>query len=85
MDRIDRPDCARGQSANRRQCLQSEEIANMVRELLISLLHRGERAMTDQRRKSSRQKSFLHGCIYFNNRRSAVDCLIRDISREGAR
>src|SRR5215216_1160482 len=35
MDRIDRPDWARGQSANRRQCLQSEEIANMVRELLM--------------------------------------------------
>jgi PilZ domain-containing protein len=41
--------------------------------------------MSDERRKSSRQKSFLHGCIYFNNRRSAIDCLIRDISHEGAR
>jgi len=41
--------------------------------------------MNDERRKSSRQKSFLHGCIYFNNRRSAIDCLIRDISAEGAR
>jgi PilZ domain len=41
--------------------------------------------MNDERRKSSRQKSFLHGCIYFNNRRSAIDCLIRDISHEGAR
>jgi hypothetical protein len=41
--------------------------------------------MSDERRKSSRQKSFLHGCIYFNNRRSAIDCLVRDISHEGAR
>src|SRR5262249_3386861 len=38
-----------------------------------------------ERRKSTRQKSFLRGCIYFNNRRSAVDCLIRDISDVGAR
>src|SRR5581483_5523549 len=38
-----------------------------------------------ERRKTTRQKSFLRGCIYFNNRRSAVDCLIRDISENGAR
>lgn len=38
-----------------------------------------------ERRRSTRQKSFLRGCIYFNNRRSAFDCLIRDISDEGAR
>jgi PilZ domain len=41
--------------------------------------------MNDERRKLSRHKSFLHGCIYFNNRRSAIDCLIRDISADGAR
>src|SRR5262245_16718249 len=38
-----------------------------------------------ERRTSARQKSFLRGCIYFNNRRSALDCLIRDISATGAR
>lgn len=38
-----------------------------------------------ERRRSTRQKSFLRGRLYFNNRRSAVDCLIRDISRQGAR
>jgi PilZ domain len=38
-----------------------------------------------ERRQSSRQKSFLRGCIYFNNRRSAVDCLVRDVSVAGAR
>lgn len=38
-----------------------------------------------ERRRTTRQKSFLRGCIYFNNRRSAVDCLIRDISGTGCR
>ena len=38
-----------------------------------------------ERRQSIRQKSFLRGCIYFNRRRGAVDCLVRDISDEGAR
>jgi len=40
---------------------------------------------TSERRRAARQKSFLRGMIYFNNRRSAVDCLIRDISPMGAR
>ncbi len=30
-------------------------------------------------------KSFLRGMVYFNNRRNVVDCLIRDISPQGAR
>ena len=38
-----------------------------------------------ERRRVARQKSFLRGLIYFNNRRNAVDCLIRDISPHGAR
>ena len=38
-----------------------------------------------ERRRSSRRKSFLRGCIYFNNRRSAIDCLVRDVSATGAR
>jgi hypothetical protein len=38
-----------------------------------------------QRRRVVRQKSFLRGCIYFNGRRASVDCLIRDISPQGAR
>jgi hypothetical protein len=37
-----------------------------------------------ERRRVARQKSFLRGMIYFNNRRNAVDCLIRDISPYGA-
>ena len=38
-----------------------------------------------ERRNSTRQKAFLRGCVYFNKRRGAVDCLIRDISDIGAR
>ena len=38
-----------------------------------------------ERRSSSRQRSFLQGRIYFNNRRSSIDCLIRDYSETGAR
>src|SRR5689334_18518239 len=38
-----------------------------------------------ERRRVPRQKSFLRGSIHFNNRRSVVDCLIRDISPYGAR
>jgi len=40
---------------------------------------------TVERRRMARQKSFLRGMIYFNNRRNAVDCLVRDISTYGAR
>jgi PilZ domain len=36
-------------------------------------------------RKFKRERSFLRGRIYFNNSRNAVDCLIQDISYEGAR
>lgn len=38
-----------------------------------------------ERRGSTRQKSFLRGCVYFNKRRNAFDCLIRDLSDAGAR
>ena len=38
-----------------------------------------------ERRRSLRKKSFLRGCVYFNKRRSAIDCLIRDISDQCAR
>lgn len=39
----------------------------------------------DDRRRSTRKRSFLRGCVYFNKRRNAFDCLIRDISDDGAR
>lgn len=38
-----------------------------------------------ERRRALRKKSFLRGCVYFNKRRNAFDCLIRDLSDEGAR
>jgi hypothetical protein len=37
------------------------------------------------RRSSLRQKSFLQGRIYFNNRRATLDCVIRDLSETGAK
>ena len=39
----------------------------------------------NERRTANRQKSFLRGSIQFNNRRTAIDCLVRDISASGAR
>jgi len=38
-----------------------------------------------ERRAISRQRSFLQGRIFFSNRRTSVDCLIRDFSEHGAR
>ena len=40
---------------------------------------------TIEYRKVARQKSLLRGTIQFNNRRSVLDCLVRDISPYGAR
>jgi hypothetical protein len=41
--------------------------------------------ITAERRGAPRQRSFLKGRAYFNNRQSSVDCLIRDISPNGLR
>ena len=38
-----------------------------------------------ERRRATRQKSFLRGNIQFNNGRNSADCLIRDITTFGAR
>jgi hypothetical protein len=38
-----------------------------------------------ERRANVRQKSFIQGRIQFNHRRSSVDCVIRDFTRDGAR
>ena len=40
---------------------------------------------TQERRAHPRQKSFLQGRIYYNNRRATVDCIVRDITDHGAR
>jgi isopenicillin N synthase-like dioxygenase len=42
-------------------------------------------ATSDERRTLLRQRSFLQGRLYFNNRRSSLDCLVRDISSQGAK
>jgi PilZ domain-containing protein len=39
----------------------------------------------NDRRTRARQKSFLQGRVFFNNRRSSLDCLVRDFSDHGAR
>jgi hypothetical protein len=39
----------------------------------------------NERRNAARLKSFLQGRIFFNHRRSSVDCLVRDISEQGAK
>jgi len=39
----------------------------------------------EEHRRSPRQRSFLRGKLFFNNRLSVVDCTIRDISEYGAR
>jgi len=38
-----------------------------------------------ERRQARRQKSFLRGFVYFDKRRGALSCLIRDLSEVGAR
>ena len=38
-----------------------------------------------ERRRSVRQKSFLKGRVYFNKGRELADCLVRDLTNQGAR
>jgi hypothetical protein len=38
-----------------------------------------------ERRTSRRQKSFLRGVVHFDKSRGGTNCLIRDLSDEGAR
>jgi hypothetical protein len=38
-----------------------------------------------ERRQAARKKSLLQGRVYYNNRRSSVDCIVRDISERGAK
>src|SRR5262245_13945352 len=39
----------------------------------------------DERRRSERRRSLLRGRVYFNSGRCSLDCLVHDISYEGAR
>src|SRR5437763_1366851 len=45
----------------------------------------GSMCPMSNRRTTTRQKALLQGRIYFNNRRMSVDCMIRDLSGDGAR
>lgn len=38
-----------------------------------------------ERRSAVRQKTFLKGIILFNHRKSSADCVIRDLTDQGAR
>jgi hypothetical protein len=38
-----------------------------------------------ERRQAARKKSLLQGRVYYNHRRSSVDCIVRDISERGAK
>ena len=38
-----------------------------------------------ERRQIARKRSLLQGRVYYNHRRSSVDCLVRDISDRGAK
>ena len=38
-----------------------------------------------ERRALIRQKTFIKGRIYFNNRLSSMDCIVRDVTEKGAR
>ena len=39
----------------------------------------------NERRIAPRKRSFLKGTVYFNNRLSSIDCVVRDFSDGGAR
>jgi hypothetical protein len=47
--------------------------------------HETTRRAMSERRIITRQRTFLQGRLFFNNRRNSVDCIIRDISDTGAR
>jgi len=38
-----------------------------------------------ERRRNRRLKSFLRGFVYFDKRRGALSCIVRDLNDEGAR
>jgi len=42
-------------------------------------------ANISERRTAPRQKAFLRGKLYYGNRLNVADCLIRDMSDQGAR
>jgi hypothetical protein len=41
--------------------------------------------MADEPKVAIRQRTFLKGTLYYDNRRASIECVIRDISDSGAR
>jgi hypothetical protein len=41
--------------------------------------------MAEEPKAAIRQRTFLKGTVYYDNRRASVECTIRDISESGAR
>ena len=41
--------------------------------------------MSEKPRIAPRQRTFLKGTIYYDNRRASMECVIRDMSESGAR
>ena len=52
---------------------------------MVEKVARAELAATTERRAFARHKTFIKGRIYFNNRLSTVDCIVRDLADIGAR
>jgi hypothetical protein len=38
-----------------------------------------------ERRHAGRRKSFLRGLVYFDNKNGGLNCIVRDLSNDGAR
>jgi hypothetical protein len=41
--------------------------------------------MTEEPKAAIRQRTFLKGTLYYNNRRASIACVVRDMSDSGAR
>jgi len=41
--------------------------------------------MTEKSQVAVRQRTFLKGTLYYDNRQASIDCVIRDLSDSGAR
>ncbi len=41
--------------------------------------------MADETNAATRQRTFLKGTLYYDNRRASIECVIRDMSDSGAR
>jgi hypothetical protein len=52
----------------------------------VRVSHKAEsgRIAMIERRALARHKTFIKGRIYFNNRLSSMDCIVRDITDRGA-